>query len=581
ILNDVPMRMRFFEIGEDYAVIGMLLSRARVVSDNQDQAAFGVFKIPIQKENLFLSIEKTDESGATLAGADMELHKDAVSDTPYSTWNTSKENPKDFENIEAGKYIIVEENAPEGYTKVEPIEFALNDDGTVQITKDPSGKATVEMVDGVATIKVADPKEPDPTGTKTETDPGDGKPVKVGQEITYEITTKNEYLRNADIVITDPLDQGLDFVTADNDGKYDENTRTVTWSFKGVEPGKTVKVTFKAKVNEKAVIKVINKAKITYDNKPAIETPQVENPIPEPPVKTEPKPGENEPVAVGDEVTYEVTQKNYKDAPADIVFTDHLDKRVDFVSADNDGSYDANTHTITWTIKNVPSGETAKVGFVVKVNDKATEIIENQAIAKVGDDPEQETNIIKNPLKTPVVKTEITPGEGKQVKVGDEVTYKVHFRNYRFTPETVVVTDRLDPGVDFVSADNNGTYDKANHMIVWTFKDMEARKEQDVTFKVKVNSKAGTVIRNQAEVKVGNDPAQKTNIIENPLAPGTAKTGVDGNNNTLIFVIIGILCVAALGCGIYFFNKKQKENTVTEGKTAKKDTNAKDKKDVK
>ncbi|MBR0384604.1 MAG: isopeptide-forming domain-containing fimbrial protein, partial [Eubacteriaceae bacterium] len=221
-------------------------------------------------------------------------------------------------------------------------------------------------------------------------------------------------------------------------------------------------------------------------------------------------------------------------------------------------------HTITWTIKNVPSGETAKVGFVVKVNDKATEIIENQAIAKVGNDPEQETNIIKNPLKTPVVKTEITPGEGKQVKVGDEVTYKVHFRNYRFTPETVVVTDKLDAGVDFVSADNNGTYDKATHTITWTFKDMEARKEQDVTFKVKVNEKAGSIIRNQAEVKVGNDPAQKTNVIENPLAPGTTKTGVNGNNNLFNIAVIAVIGLAVLGCGVYFINKKQKEDADKE-----------------
>ncbi|MBR0384483.1 MAG: DUF11 domain-containing protein, partial [Eubacteriaceae bacterium] len=536
IVNDMPVRMRFYEIGEDYAVIGMLASRAQVVSDNQDQAAYGVFKVPIQKENLKLRIEKDDESGAKLAGADMELYKDKVEGDPYAFWNTSEDdgNPKDFENIEAGKYILVEENAPEGYTKVEPIEFTLNDDGTVQITKDPSGKATVEMNDGVATIKVADPKELKPTGDKTETNPGDGQDVKHGQEITYEITTTNKYTRNADVVITDPLDKGLDFVTADNGGHYDENTRTITWTFNNVEPNETKKVTFKAKVNDTAEIKVVNDAKIVYDNDYQITTRKVENPIPEPPVKTEPTPGENQTVKVGDNVTYEVAQKNYKDAPATIVITDHLDSCVDFVTADNNGSYDANTHTITWTLTNVPSGETAKVGFTVKVNDKAVELIENQAIAKVGNDSEQETNIIKNPLPEPPLKAEPTPGENQTVKVGDEVKYEVTQRNYRLEAADVVITDHLDKGVDFVSADNDGKYDKDTHTITWTLKNVPSRDIAKVSFTVKVNDKASQIIENKAITKVGNDAEQETNIIKNPLPePPVKAEPKPGENQTV------------------------------------------------
>ena len=64
---------------------------------------------------------------------------------------------------------------------------------------------------------------------------------------------------------------------------------------------------------------------------------EVENPVPEEPEKKETEPYEGTgvlgTVKVGDEITYEISYKNYKDEAANVVIKDTLDKNVEFVSA--------------------------------------------------------------------------------------------------------------------------------------------------------------------------------------------------------------------------------------------------------
>ena len=121
----------------------------------------------------------------------------------------------------------------------------------------------------------------------------DGKTVKVGDRITYEIAYAQYHLNanyrkvDADVVITDVIDPGLDVVAGSISagGVYDEASRTITWTLKAVPYGTEDVVSFTAAVNESAQGKTVeNVATVTItdpkdpENPDSQETPDPQNP---------------------------------------------------------------------------------------------------------------------------------------------------------------------------------------------------------------------------------------------------------------------------------------------------------------
>lgn len=461
--------------------------------------------------------------------------------------------------------------------------------------------------------------------------------VQVGDIITYEVKWANSTGKDATVTITDPLDQGVDFFSADNGGTYDAASHTVTWNLGSQPSGTNGVVTLKVKVNEKAQqyweydmtgtpngtdYRVLNRATVRVgDNE--YNTNIVQNPVGGPD-KTETNIYHEETnttvtndalqsaddgkyhgpvVFAGDQITYQISWRNYKSESATVKITDPLDKNVRFISAkigdvelladENHGdvstggdtfpkiSYYAKGHTVTWDLGEQPAGINADgtlndagagtVTLVAEVLESAAPVgfVDNTAFVQVGNDPVQQTKTIENP--TPQIdKSETAPGEGMQVMPDDELEYEIAWRNYRSEPADVVVTDKLDPGVDFVSAGADGTvlhaadtadtaasadgklsinYNSANHIVTWTLKGRDAGAEGKVKLTVKVNENAEKFwsydnpdagadpnqnddrVRNQAGVKVDNDPEVKTHIVENPTKP--QKTETDINDRTV------------------------------------------------
>ncbi len=111
----------------------------------------------------------------------------------------------------------------------------------------------------------------------------DGQMTQVGATLTYKIDYFNYDAEASTVTITDVLDVGLDFVSADNDGSYDESTRTITWTIESVEPNTGGSVTFEATVNENAVeYRVDNTAYVLVGNEGGVYTNTVTNPLPTP-----------------------------------------------------------------------------------------------------------------------------------------------------------------------------------------------------------------------------------------------------------------------------------------------------------
>ncbi len=421
---------------------------------------------------------------------------------------------------------------------------------------------------------------------------------------------------------------------------------SVVWVLYNVEPGARGTVTLTVQVNERAFeywqyedgsgtltgdpgkddYEVVNKAGIKVGNEDWHYTNVVENPIPE---KTETDPGAGKVVAVGQEVKYEISWRNATDTDQTVKVEDWLDTGVDFVSAKFGGvqltegkttatgrvrnsagniqdimiEYDKTAHKVTWIIDKVTPGEIGTVYLTVRVNEKAVEEwsyssdqgggtpgdsqdceIINRAEVSIGND-HKVTPEVKNPV---LEKKEDTPGSGKQVQVGDTVSYTITWNNYETETANVTVRDMLDPGVDFVNASFHGstltaydfnddtnvytvstdtelvsginshvtiTYDVFGRQITWEITNVPAGYCGMVYFSVKVNEKAdaghsyndyGNIpsypvgeddyrILNQGGVTVGHNPEYYTNIIKNPTSPTyqpKVSKSVVGNPNT-------------------------------------------------
>ena len=124
-------------------------------------------------------------------------------------------------------------------------------------------------------------------------------------------------------------------------------------------------------------------------------------------------------VTAGQVLTYSVTYTNTTNTARDVTVTDIIPENTKYVdgSADNGGTYDKDTRTLTWK-KNVASGETYTVTFKVKVN-KGVKDITVVNTAHVSDGLiDTDTNTTTNPV-TP------KPRKSRVPNTGDESMFKV------------------------------------------------------------------------------------------------------------------------------------------------------------
>ncbi len=227
-------------------------------------------------------------------------------------------------------------------------------------------------------------------------------------------------------------------------------------------------------------------------------------------------------VEVGDLITYEIAYYNYHSEASAVTITDVLDDGLNFVSAADGGIYDEATHTITWTIGEVPAFAEGSVSFTGEVNANAwiCDEVKNIASVRIGEDAAVETNEVENPVDDPKDpgKTEVTVGDGGEVQVGDELIYRITYKNEHSARAVVTITDVLEDGLDYVLAPG-GDYDGTSRTVTWVIEDVEAYAEGSVFLIAKVNEKALVTDRvtNTAAVQVGDRQAVVTDPVINPV----------------------------------------------------------------
>lgn len=272
-------------------------------------------------------------------------------------------------------------------------------------------------------------------------------------------------------------------------------------------------------------------------------------------------------LSVGDSYVYTINWvNNGADAkgnliPANVTVTDELPTGVVFEAFEGEFADKgaASGQLLTWDLGKQPAGSHGSVRVRVKITEDAVKdvqgavgTVENKATVTVGNKSYTGATTNYVPKKS---ESDAQDSTGSGVALGDELTYTIGYKNTEGASATVVITDAVPAGTEFVeftgdykdagSKDNDGN-------LTWTLKDVPAGKEGTVQFKVRVTEdafKSGGAsgdISNQASVAVGNNPAVKTNTTTDQVSDGrltlsktvTAAEGITAPNKAFTFKVL-------------------------------------------
>jgi uncharacterized repeat protein (TIGR01451 family) len=350
-----------------------------------------------------------------------------------------------------------------------------------------------------------------------------------GDKVKYTIVVSNVGKITADVTLTDTLDKGLIFTGASGNYEYDSTTRTVTWNIDGLAVGQNLTFYVYATVDAYGVLNNT----VTVGDNTVIRNVTV-------PEITPDKTIDNDSPNFGDKVSYTVTVTNGEFEANNVIVKDVVGNGLTVTDISDNGQYDPITRTITWTV-NLNSGETKSFKVVAKVigygNVTNSLVVGNKTSAVDVDVPE----II--PSKD---------ADNKYPNFGDSIDYTITVNSIgKADAKHVVVVDRLDKGLKYVSSSHNGVYDEASHTVTWVV-DIAAGSSLDLTVTavadeygvltniVSVGDKSASV-----DVNVPEIIPNKTADIENPNfgdnVTYTVTVTNDGNADAKAVVVRDVL----------------------------------------
>lgn len=260
-----------------------------------------------------------------------------------------------------------------------------------------------------------------------------GKIVGVGDQLTYTIDWVNNAVDDATgaptkarVTITDKVPTGTEYVSAKNEGAYDEGTNTITWTLGEQEAGASGTVSFVVKVLDSAGgTDVTNKAQITVGSNNPEQTNEVTTNVPGKDSVVE----EGGELQVGKVLTYTISYMNPEEEAATVTIKDIIPDGLDYVdgSAGEFASYDAETRTLTWEITDVQPKAEGTVTFDAKVNESAKTVIYNKATIQIGDNaPTYDTNTDQKEIPKDgnlAISKTIALAEGQGTEINKEQTF--------------------------------------------------------------------------------------------------------------------------------------------------------------
>ena len=260
-----------------------------------------------------------------------------------------------------------------------------------------------------------------------------GKVVGVGDQLTYTIDWVNNAVdettgapAKAEVTIKDIVPAGTKYVSANNEGAYDEGTNAITWALGEQEAGASGTVSFVVEVLDNAGgTDVRNKAEITVGNNDPKQTNEVTTKVPGKDSVVE----DDGELQVGKILTYTISYKNPEEEVATVTIKDIIPEGLDYVdgSASNGATYNEEDRTLTWTLADVQPGTEGMVTFKAKVNESAKTVIDNKATIQIGDNaPTYDTNTDQNEIPKDgnlAISKTIALAEGQETEINKKQTF--------------------------------------------------------------------------------------------------------------------------------------------------------------
>lgn len=419
------------------------------------------------------------------------------------------------------------DNQPAGASGTVALTVRVTDDAV--LTGSIENQASIQIGDNKVATNATETFVP---GKSETTHPDEVKPGET--VLTYQIKFHNTDGANATAMVVDKLGKGLEYQdgSALVNGKSAEPAvegstsvgTTLTWNLTDLAADRDVIITFNVKVAENGPNTVDNQA-VVNGHVSNVET----TPFPTKDAKHVYKGDvlvDGKLVGVGEILTFKIDWWHDATLDKDNSTVTVVDKLPDGMKPKNgtisdNGSYDADKGTITWTIKNA-DGKHGTVTFDAEVTDAVIESAkrgEVTNIAKVNDHASQSVSV-SVPTKT-VAKPE---GQGGSIKVGDEVVYTINYKNTEATAATVTIIDKLPAGITYKadSATPAASYDEAKRTLTWTLADVASGESGSVSFTGVVNESAiEGGVDNKAGIQLGeNGPVISTNTESTKMATG-------------------------------------------------------------
>lgn len=344
--------------------------------------------------------------------------------------------------------------------------------------------------------------------------------ARVGDELTFTLAVTNDGPSTArDVVVTDTLPTGLEFVSATGDGWRTEHVDgTVTASLQApLEPGAdAAPITVVVKVGPEVYPSVVNVAQVetsTPDTNP--DDNEDRDPVDVPALVDlsidKELLGD---LVVGEQAEYQLTVTNHGPTanPGAITVTDQLPSSLVYVDARGEvGTWTEGDGLVTFTL---PDGlevdESATFTITVEVLPSAYPEVTNGAVVSTESeetDPDNNTDEVTDPV-TPSIDLSIE--KKVQSLKGDRVTYRITVSNAgpSATVEPVVAKDKLPKGLELLEVRANDWSCSNTARVVTCLYGDPIEAGQSVRFDVvtKLVAKPGESVTNVATV-VGGEPS--------------------------------------------------------------------------
>jgi uncharacterized repeat protein (TIGR01451 family) len=293
------------------------------------------------------------------------------------------------------------------------------------------------------------------------------------------------------------------FVDADNGGRYDAASRTVTWATKSLQPGENVFLNFRAAIEATAPDSAIipNVALITapVSARSNIVVTIVRPHIVIPPELEITKQVDSTLASAGSTLTYTLTVRNIGEVAVDsAIVVDTVPALTEYVfgSASDDGVYDGDKRSITWVVGPLAVGAQTNLSFKSIILGNA---VDSSAIPNVAH------IIAPDTTASNTVITIVRPGgypsqigitkyvDSSEASPKSILTYRIQIINSGpLSVDNVMIVDDIPYLTSYVpgSASFNGVYDAETGRITWEIPSIADSEILTLTFQAKIDAEA-------------------------------------------------------------------------------------------